>query len=78
MYKKALMLTVGDIQSFAVFLLSLCIQISYFSAPESQSETTNGSSGLVQSLEGGVVTKRSSRIAGLKKDESMVFFCNLL
>lgn len=31
--------------------------------------TSNNSTGLVQSLEGGVVTKRSSRIAGLSKKE---------
>lgn len=40
--------------------------------------TNNSSGGLVQTLEGGVVTKRSSRIAGLsKKDESELLSTNL-
>ncbi len=40
--------------------------------PEPVVDSTQGSSsGLVQSLEGGVVTKRSTRIAGLKKEDSM-------
>lgn len=41
--------------------------------PEKVAEPSNGlSSGMVQTLEGGMVTKRSSRIAGLKKEDSAV------
>ena len=59
---KGLLLLVTIFLSFDLFL---------YLVPEKVAEPSNGlSSGMVQTLEGGMVTKRSSRIAGLKKEDS--------
>lgn len=61
-------------KSIPFFIKIIIIFLNNFIALSETSEPTNGtagSAGLVQSVEGGVVTKRSSRLAGLKRDESM-------
>ena len=64
---KGLLLLVTIFLSFDLFL---------YLVPEKVAEPSNGlSSGMVQTLEGGMVTKRSSRIAGLKKEDSSKLGC---